>query len=1170
MDGAGLVGGDSCSFDIRITVPAGTPSSTYVNTTGAPSASVGGTTFTGTPATASLPVIGVPILTKEFTDDPVPPGGSVTLQFTISHPDLDTAGPGTTSIAFTDDLAAALSGLAATGLPLNNICGTGSSLTGSVSDTMLTFAGGTLARGASCTFNVTLAVPAGATAGSHVNTTSSVTAVISGVTATSPGVSDTLVVGGLSLTKEFKDDPAIPGGTVTLEFTIQNSHPSASATTIVFTDDLAAALSGLASTSGTLNDVCNGTGSITGTTLLIFSGGTLAAGSSCTFSVTLLVPVGAASDSYANTTGLLIAILGGVNVTLPAATDTLVVTSGLLMLTKEFTDDPVAPGGTATLKFTLTNLHASESATDIDFDDDLNAALTGLMGTGLPMNNICGTGSALTGTVANTKLEFDDGILAAGASCTFNVSVVVPTGVTSGTTAINTTSSVTGKIGGLSVTGDPASDTLQVNLLLFTKSFSGTAIPGGTTTLTFNIQNLSATTAFSNLGFSDDLTAALAGLLATGLPASDVCGTGSQVSGTSTVILTGGNLPASGSCTFAVTLAIPMTATPGAFANTTSDLFNSGLPVGPLATASLTVVPAADLRLTKVHICCTNTSLGQTAIFTVTLTNDGPSAATGVTVVDGLPAGLSFVSHDGGGTAVESGGTVTWTVGTINAGSSVVLKITALADTIGANTNTAQVTASGVIDPDSTPNDGVGDDFGQVSVTVTTTLTVTQTGSGAGTVTSSPAGIACGADCEETYTSLQTVTLTAIPRADAAFAGWSGPVDCADAVVTVDVALITCTATFTRQPLGQSGPGGGAGRAILGSSLSLNGDAFGDVLAYADTSGAWARLLGDGAGGLGIEKLSGWSPSWIIRAARLNADALIDFVLYNQATGDWFKAMNNGTGDFTYFGSTWSPGWQVYIMDLNGDGLSDVFLYDPVSGGWYRGTNVGSGDYAYVGGAWDSNWETYPVNLNGDNSTDLFLHNAVTGQYHEAINNGVSDFLCEPSGTSCQTPGVQPSQWSPGWEVTPGDFNNNGRSDVFAYNPVTGVWFVGTNTGVSFLTRALSFVGDTWSPGWTVRVGDFNADGLADVFVYNKLTGQWFMELNDGAGGFTNHPGQWSRGWELYVVQANGDGLSDLLLFNATSGQWFQAVTTGPGTFSYGSGAFSPGATIVAEVPRVP
>jgi hypothetical protein len=53
-------------------------------------------------------------------------------------------------------------------------------------------------------------------------------------------------------------------------------------------------------------------------------------------------------------------------------------------------------------------------------------------------------------------------------------------------------------------------------------------------------------------------------------------------------------------------------------------------------------------------------------------------------------------------------------------------------------------------------------------------LTVEVTGSGVGSVTSSPAGINCGATCSHKYIEGKTVTLTAAPSSKSAFGGWSG------------------------------------------------------------------------------------------------------------------------------------------------------------------------------------------------------------------------------------------------------------------------------------------------------------------------------------------------------------------------------------------------------------
>src|SRR6185503_10580116 len=55
-------------------------------------------------------------------------------------------------------------------------------------------------------------------------------------------------------------------------------------------------------------------------------------------------------------------------------------------------------------------------------------------------------------------------------------------------------------------------------------------------------------------------------------------------------------------------------------------------------------------------------------------------------------------------------------------------------------------------------------------------LRVMKTGLGSGRISSSTPGIDCGADCDQTYTSAVSFTLTAFPDPDSQFSGWSG--DC--------------------------------------------------------------------------------------------------------------------------------------------------------------------------------------------------------------------------------------------------------------------------------------------------------------------------------------------------------------------------------------------------------
>ena len=593
VSGASLVAAGSCTFSISLDIANTAPAGTLTNTTGEVTATVNGEVVTGDPASDDLQVIGAPVLTKEFTDDPVIAGGTATLEFTLAH---DEFAPGdATGISFTDDLDATLSGLVATGLPLSDVCGIGSEISGTMT---LTFSGGALIPGGTCTFSVTLQVPTDAPAGPHTNTTSSVVATVDSsagpVSTTGNAATDDLRVAGLTLTKEFIDDPVLPGGTVTLRFTIDNINPVSTASAIFFQDDLDAALDGLTATGLPLADIC-GTGSslsgLSGDMLLVFDNGALAAGESCSFDVSLQVPSTALPDTYGNITSAFSADIGGTTVFFDNAADQLVVDDNLLALDKEFTDDPVAPGDNATLEFTLTNLSDVDSIADIAFTDDLDAALSGLVSVSGTLADICGLGSQITGT---DVLGFTGGSLGPGATCTFSVTVSVPGTAERGTLATNTTSEVTGTSGGLPVRGDPAVADLQIDALTFTKSFGGVGNPGGTVTLLFKIESASGSPGFSDLTFSDDLDAVIPGLTAVGLPASDVCGTGSLLTGASLLTFTDGSLLPGGSCSFSVTLQIPSTAVAGSFVNTTTDLTVFGISVAAPAIANLVIEAVVD------------------------------------------------------------------------------------------------------------------------------------------------------------------------------------------------------------------------------------------------------------------------------------------------------------------------------------------------------------------------------------------------------------------------------------------------------------------------------------------------------------------------------------------------------------------------------------------------
>ncbi len=171
---------------------------------------------------------------------------------------------------------------------------------------------------------------------------------------------------------------------------------------------------------------------------------------------------------------------------------------------------------------------------------------------------------------------------------------------------------------------------------------------------------------------------------------------------------TGGTLP-SGSAGLIQVVLTPATA--GSYTNVatiTADQPDSNL-ANNSDTETTTVTPAqADLSVVKTGSPSTLYAGGQVA-YTLIVTNNGPSASTGVTVTDTLPLGLTYSSSVASqGTCANASGTVTCGVGTMAAGTVVSITIIANAATPGSWNNTASVTSiatgGGTIPPVTDPN----------------------------------------------------------------------------------------------------------------------------------------------------------------------------------------------------------------------------------------------------------------------------------------------------------------------------------------------------------------------------------------------------------------------------------------------------------------------------------
>jgi len=283
------------------------------------------------------------------------------------------------------------------------------------------------------------------------------------------------------------------------------------------------------------------------------------------------------------------------------------------------------------------------------------------------------------------------------------------------------------------------------------------------------------------------------------------------------------------------------------------------------------------------------------------------------------------------------------------------------------------------------------DEDGLVSIYPTFTLSVNKSGNGSGTVTSSPSGINCGADCSEAYNNTTSVTLTAAAANGSTFTGWSGG-GCSgtgSCTVTMD-ADKSVTATFTLQTftLSLTKSGNGSGTVTSNpSGITCGADCsetynFGTSVTLTATSATGSTFTGWSGGGC-----SGTGTCTVTMDASKSVTATFDIQTFTLT----LTKSGSGSGTVTSSptgvdcGSTCSKSFSV--------GTSVTLTATPSSGsvfaGWSGGSCSGTG--------------TCTVTMNADTSvTATFNTSSQTFTLQTSLGGSASGTVTSsPSGINC-------------------------------------------------------------------------------------------------------------------------------------------------------------------------
>ena len=254
------------------------------------------------------------------------------------------------------------------------------------------------------------------------------------------------------------------------------------------------------------------------------------------------------------------------------------------------------------------------------------------------------------GTVTSGTLTDAIGSLAAGAVVTIHVSAVTPAGFSA---TLNDTATATARNSSPASVSASATDVVLAPNLTITKTGNGPINSPATATFTITVSNTGAGTAYG-VNLSDPLpdTAQL----------SWTSSAGTITGGTLTDAI--GNLAAGAVVTIHVSAA-----TAAGFSGTLNDTATASAsnnsPGSVSASATIVVqTSTCNLSITKTD-GVTSVAAGSETTYTITVTNNGPSAVTGATVSDPLPAGTTLISVGGGAIYNPTTNTVTYTTGTL-------------------------------------------------------------------------------------------------------------------------------------------------------------------------------------------------------------------------------------------------------------------------------------------------------------------------------------------------------------------------------------------------------------------------------------------------------------------------------------------------------------------------